>query len=822
MSRPSVPKRLRPPRWPAASLRTYLVVVIVLATVPLAMFAWQLLREQAQHARQEARASLGRSAEAVALLVERELGSSTDLLSGLAYHDALQRGDVAAFALALERGLALRPGWQGVDLLTPDGERLMASDSLASTAHGAVPRLPRAPVDEAALERVRTTLQPTVSGLVERLGGAGAGVMVPVLVRGGLRYVLAARIGQVHWKALLDRTDLGPGGALRLVDGRGTTIAQGGDDARSLSDDTVVRQPVVGTPWAVIADAPLPPADPGLPQVGAAGALSLLAGLLLALVVARRVAEPLRALARGEPIDGGQPVREIAQLQAALRDSAAAREAARRALQAKADEFEAVFAASPAALAITLDAAGTQVRVNPALARLLGCGAGVHPAAPWFDGARARVWREGRPLPLAEQPLQRAAAEGAPTGDAALELVRADGSRIELEVRAVPLADSRGAVAAFVDATARHELDRQRERSAQAKDEFIAMVGHELRNPLGAIGAAVELLNRSHGQGDLAASARRVIERQTRQMAQLINDLQDVARIGAGKLTLERQALDVAQRVWRPLDAMRLAGRLKDHALTLELAPVEVDADPVRLEQMVVNLLTNAVKYTPAGGSIGLDVRREGDEAVVEVHDSGIGIAPDQLARIFEPFVQTERSAGRRQGGMGIGLTLVRRLVDLHGGSISASSAGTQLGSRFTVRLPARGATAATPAPRWRGRHVLVLGTGEPPPFALEAPLAGVGARVTSCSRAEVALQALARAGDGIDLVLVDLALPAPEIHAFVAGAEATPTRAVRLAVHATAGQAEGFAAVVGLPLETGVLEHWLPAAAADGASAAG
>lgn len=849
MAAPDAPLPARGLRWPAASLRAYLVLVMFVATVPLALFAFYLLQQQATAARAQVEAVIERTASSFALLVERELTSATDLLSGLAYNDALQRGDVAAFHQLVERAPPLRPGWRGVYLAEPDGTVVFASDQPFGRQLGRLR-------DGAALERIRATLQPTVTDLVTATASEEliTGVQVPVMVRGNLRYVLGARIAASHWQQLSERSSVAEGGFVSLVDSQSRLIAHNLLGANELGrvlppereatgstllpwralvgavhGSLTVNRPVPSTGWTVTTGVPAAPLAANeartLAKLVAAGALSVLLGLALALTVAQRVSTPLGQLARGgaAAVEGPVVVREIRVLREALRGAARQGEAARAALQRQADEFEALFRSSPIGLAMTLDAEGTRALINPALAALLGVEPGVHALAPLLDAQHApalHLLRDGRPLALAEQPLQRAGSAGVPVQDDTLELLHSGGRRIQLEVQAVPLRDAagapRGAVAAFVDATERREFERQREqlvrserearRAAEAanrgKDEFFAMLGHELRNPLGAIGAAVEVLNRSQGQGEVAASARRVIERQTRHMAQLMNDLQDVARVGAGKLQLERRRLDLAQHVWRPLDALRLAGRLRNHAITLDLQRTIVDADPVRIEQVLVNLLTNAVKYTPAGGHVELTVGPGDEAALIELRDSGVGIAPELLSHVFDIFVQSERTADRRQGGMGLGLTLVRRLVELHGGSVAAASEGLDRGSTFTLRLPlADGeAGAARPrAPRWHG---VVLGLETARPYEIEALLCGAGCRVTSSSDIAAGLDVISARRP--DFVLVDAASGLAE--------RVRATGVDTFVVGLGDGTAPGCDLMLALPLDLQVLQQHVAA----------
>ena len=225
------------------------------------------------------------------------------------------------------------------------------------------------------------------------------------------------------------------------------------------------------------------------------------------------------------------------------------------------------------------------------------------------------------------------------------------------------------------------------EEANRSKDEFLAMLGHELRNPLGAISNASQLLEL--GDDEARMHARGVIARQVQHLARMTDDLLDAARAMTGKIVLQRQPLDLAEAATRAVSTIRSGGRAGRRTFLLRASAVWVDADPTRIEQIVGNLLGNSIKFTPDNGAITIFVAREGDEAVLRVADDGIGMVPELAARVFEPFVQGERPLDRSQGGLGIGLTLVRRLAELHGGSAAAASKGPGRGSEFTVRLPA-------------------------------------------------------------------------------------------------------------------------------------
>jgi signal transduction histidine kinase len=238
---------------------------------------------------------------------------------------------------------------------------------------------------------------------------------------------------------------------------------------------------------------------------------------------------------------------------------------------------------------------------------------------------------------------------------------------------------------------ARHEA----EQANRAKDEFLAMLGHELRNPLNAIAGASGVLAHDGASAEHAARARDVIQRQVSSLRELVDELLDVARVTSGKIVLNRHPLDLGALVRGIVSVMGSAGRLGRHRVETQVDPVWVSGDETRLEQVVANLLDNAAKYTPAGGRIRVRVRPEGEDAVLEVEDSGVGIAPELLPRVFELFTQGERTLDRAQGGLGLGLALVRRLVELHGGGVTAHSGGVGHGARFVVRLPRVDAPAA-------------------------------------------------------------------------------------------------------------------------------
>jgi signal transduction histidine kinase/CheY-like chemotaxis protein len=302
------------------------------------------------------------------------------------------------------------------------------------------------------------------------------------------------------------------------------------------------------------------------------------------------------------------------------------------------------------------------------------------------------------------------------------------------------------------------------EAANHAKDEFLAMLSHELRNPLAAIANAAHVLLACDVQQAYAARAVEIINRQTRHLSRLIDDLLDVARISSGKILLAPEKINLADLVQRSLATLRSCGQLEQHRIVTELAPAWVEGDAARLIQVVDNLLLNAIKYTPAGGRIEIQTLASGQD-VLRVRDSGIGIPPEQLPRIFELFAQGPRSLDRAQGGLGVGLTLADRLVSAHGGHIVAASDGLSKGSTFTVRLPrvdpsdvvkpAQREVATDNAPP---RRILIIDDDADGREALRMQLLIAGHDVYEAATGMDGIEAAARLKP--EFVLLDIGLP--------------------------------------------------------------
>ena len=268
------------------------------------------------------------------------------------------------------------------------------------------------------------------------------------------------------------------------------------------------------------------------------------------------------------------------------------------------------------------------------------------------------------------------------------------------------------------------ELEQARDAiaaSAQRKDEFLAMLAHELRNPLAPIRNALHLLSERAVPEEERVALRAMMTRQVDHMVRLVDDLVEVSRLSRGTIELRREAVEVADVLRNAIDLSRPLIDQGRHDVKLELpdTPLSVDADPVRLAQVFGNLLNNAAKYARSGGEIRIRAGRERDDVVVSVRDRGIGIEPDVLPHVFELFTQGRREAHRAQDGLGIGLTLVRSLVEMHGGSVSASSAGRGQGSEFVVRLPLSATSTAAARPSAVDAGIRSTAAAGEPPRAL-------------------------------------------------------------------------------------------------------
>lgn len=476
-------------------------------------------------------------------------------------------------------------------------------------------------------------------------------------------------------------------------------------------------------------------------------------------VSAERKAEGLESGADGYLVQPIEPPELIATVRALLR----ARQA-EDALRRSALDWQRTFEALGDAVAL-ISPTGDVYRVNPAMRSLLG--------EP-FSAAASRK-RLDALLPNGLMAVLEAAdhAEGRP----AFQLETEDRSyRVVLD----PIRSSTGALERFIlvasDVTDQRALQRQTLRRAEElaadarrKDEFLAMLAHELRNPLHAIATATRLQDQLKEDDPNRTELREAVVRQVRHLARLVDDLLDVSRVTRGKIELNRSALDLRDCIQNGIDMVKSQAEHRQQRLRWdrpeEALPVQVDG--LRIEQALVNVFSNAIKYSPDGECIHIRVRSDPANHTVEVQDRGLGLAPDKLEEIFELFVQVDQSLARSRGGLGIGLTVARSLVELHAGRIWAESPGNGAGSTFFVRLPRADAPVgdtdpAQPAhavlPPVRPLRILVIEDNPDALFALKTLLRTLGHQVHAAADGPSGLAVATQ--DTLDLALIDIGLP--------------------------------------------------------------
>jgi len=386
--------------------------------------------------------------------------------------------------------------------------------------------------------------------------------------------------------------------------------------------------------------------------------------------------------------------------------------------------------------------------------------------------------------------------------------IRKDGTRFWANVVITALRDSAGNLVGFGKVT-RDLTDRRRaeevrlqlaraEEAVRVRDRFVATLSHELRNPLAPIRNSLHILQRTTPGSAMAGRALEVIDRQVTLLGGIIEDLMDVSRLVRGTLEVAREPLDLAALARAAVEDHR--GLFQEHGLALACEgtsePLWVEGDPTRLRQLLGNLLQNARKFTPRGGHVSVTAARDGGAAELRVRDDGVGMEPGLLARLFQPFVQADRTLARSQGGLGLGLALVKGFAELHGGSVTATSEGPGRGSEFLLRLPvsaaARGRAPEAPlrAPT-SGRRVLVVDDNVDAAESLAEMLRLLGHEVAVAHDGPHALERAQR--EPPDVVLCDLGLPGLDGYAVARALRADPalSGSLLVAVSGYAGEVE-------------------------------
>ena len=822
-------------RFGKLRLRAILALLVLVIMVPLGLFAGILIARSSNEQRAMVESRNVETARAVSVAVDQAVESAQASLQALAATEVLDAPDRATFNAVAQRLMPTQPGWYAVLLVHPSGA-IMADTALGpedapsfttsgwvrsvlSTKHAAVSNMfedaaagghffvVAVPVVRAGEIRAVLAAQIRASSLSEILRRQSVppnGVIT--LVDGTLR-IMARTRNEARYIGGEPSADF-ISTAARMSEGSWRSRMLEGVEAYS----SMSRSPVTG--WTVAIGIPVGdmerPIRRSLAALVLAGLVMLGGGVVAALVLSSFIVRTLssaaisaRALARGEPViavpsriteadelsNGLLEAANILDARIRERDQALLAERVARSASEKDEARLAVTLRSIGDAVITSDPAGLVTLMNPVASALTGRSEAVA-IGKSIETVFQIIEEETRQR--VENPIRRVLREGRIVGADHLLLIASDGRETPIDNTAAPIRSSEGTligiVLVFRDATDRRDGERRRHailqreqearREAEAlsrgKDEFVATVSHELRTPLNAIFGWVRLLRTGKLNESQHAHALEVVERNTRAQAQLIEDLLDMSRMITGHLRLELRRLDLANVVRAAVDVVRPAAEAKGLQLHVELdpnvGPISGDAD--RLQQVVWNLLTNSVKFTPKGGRIDVSLGVEGSDAVVRVTDTGIGIAPDLLPHIFERFRQGASSPSRAYSGLGIGLALVQHLTEMHGGTAVAESDGADHGCTLTVRMPMLGARALAEPPAISLRDqpkdvvhgalnrltVLVVDDDEDARDLIKTTLEHEGARVLSAGSLRLAMEILE--SETPDVVVSDIAMP--------------------------------------------------------------
>ncbi|HEY9700235.1 MAG TPA: ATP-binding protein [Trichocoleus sp.] len=467
-----------------------------------------------------------------------------------------------------------------------------------------------------------------------------------------------------------------------------------------------------------------------------------------------------------------------------------------RDLQDRVNELQTLFEVIPIGILMTNDPEFKHIQSNPSFSKILGVSDHNASCTPPEANPRPtyKIFRDGRELSPNETPIRYAAIHGVNVEGVEVDILRGDGVLFNLYGFASPLFDEqqkpRGAVGAFLDITDRKQAEAEREQllereriareqaeaANQIKDEFLAVLSHELRTPLNPILGWTRLLRTGNLNQEKTELALETIDRNAKLQTQLIEDLLDISRILQGKLTLNASPVDLTVAIEAAKETIRLAAEAKSIQIQTELqsTPRQVMGDPNRLQQVIWNLLSNAVKFTPAGGQVKVTLQYVGTQAQIQVIDTGKGITPDFLPYVFDTFRQADGTTTRKFGGLGLGLAIVRRIVELHGGIVQAESQGEDRGAAFTVWLPLITETLQinlenrqlSSSLDLEGVQVLVVDDEADTRTLVAFMLEQRGAKVIAVSSAAEGLQQIQQAKP--DVILSDIGMPNVDGYSFI------------------------------------------------------
>ncbi|MGE5302765.1 MAG: ATP-binding protein [Alphaproteobacteria bacterium] len=713
------------------SLRANLIQLVLAAVIPLVVFSVAMVVRFDHDERATFRQGATERTRALLTAVDTELKSSITTLKALASSDDLDTGDLRSFHEEAQRALRTQPHWFTIHLASPSAQKLFD----VRQPYGAV--LP-AVQERSSFDQVLRTIQPAIGSLFENVAARqlAFAVRVPVVRDAKIKYVLTAIVKPQGLSALLiaqrlphdwvgvvlDRNrrfvtrTLNPERSLGQFASPGLRTALDGAPEGWFHDSTVEGTAVytaynrsIFSGWTVAIGVPVRVVEAefrrSLLVVVSFGLLFLTLGTGLAWFLSKRTAASIGALSRmAEDFGSGRNLRSADYIPSSVAELEVVREAfvsAAQLVQERSEERDRTVAKLRQVserLELAQEAGGLgsfernlltgEIQWSTSQEKLYGL-------SPRNFATTYDVWKRlVHPDDLAA--VEAAVGTSAKTMSPLItefRIIRPNGEIRWMATQARVFADEKGTpsriVGVNIDITARKKAEEALKEVDRRKDEFLALLGHELRNPLGIINTSIELLSYDGSPDFTLAELRATMKRQVAHMSRLLDDLLDISRINRGQIRLKNEPCNFTQTVRETAEDFR--PRLEGLELVVDVPdrPLWVTGDRTRLVQIIGNLLRNAQKYTEAGGRITVQLTASVDSAaVLTVQDSGIGMEPEVLARAFDPFNQSSPGLDHRGGGLGLGLALVKGLIGLHGGTVAAHSDGPGQGSRFTITLP--------------------------------------------------------------------------------------------------------------------------------------
>ncbi|HYY61924.1 MAG TPA: ATP-binding protein [Burkholderiales bacterium] len=774
-------------------VRSQLVLLALVALLPVAILAAILGAFLIEQQRETFRQGSHARVHALITAVDSELHGSIDVLRALGNVRSLDEEDLKFFRESAAQILRTQDNWTTINLARPDGQQIV---NLLAPEGAPLPKLPSS---EDSFARLLRTMKPAVGDLV--VGPVTKqwdfAVRVPVVRDGKLQYVLSAVVKPASIGRLVTSQGLPADWVGMVLDRNGRIVArtaqpenigelavEGLRNAMNESASGWYRATdVEGAPryrvyrrseatgWTFAMAIPAQAVDAtairavwffGLALVGA-----IVLAFALARFVGRTIAGPITALAAATDrlaqgadveIKESSSLGEIRTLETALRNAAEAQKALRR----ERERLDLALAAGRMG-AFEWNPIERTTWWSPEVYSM-------HGVSPDSFAPQTHAIKLVHPEDVDKlKDIPRAIEQHRPWIQE-YRIIRPDGEVRWLAGRGETEYDKEGRGHRFygvvTDITERKLMEHALRAADRHKDEFLAMLSHELRNPLAALTTAAHVLRAAAPHDATTAKAQGVIDRQTQHMVRLIDDLLDITRVRLGKLSLKPEPLNLGELVSEVTQAKRAAGAFSARAsVSVDATTVWIRGDRARLEQVYSNLLDNALKFTPASGSIRVSVRQEATQAVLCIADNGRGIPAELLPSIFELFVQGEQHLHRAQGGLGLGLALVRRLVELHGGHVAAASDGNGQGATFTVSLPAIQAPAelprsgaTKPATERKPRRILIVEDNQDARQMLRAVFALQGHDVREAASGAAGLDQAGKFHP--EVALLDIGLP--------------------------------------------------------------